>query len=692
MFVASPIAALPPMIDQYLEWWIGGFIIVFGLFIYGLRDLLIFSPSRVWAISSVCFAESIRKRVLWITPLAILGVILISQFQRPIDEADAVRQMLKVCLFASGVVVTITAVILACTNLPKEIENRVIFTIVTKPITRLEIVFGKVLGFARVSAAILLIMGLFTFGYMYFNSFSLQRGIGQRLETIEAGAAVRPTLEYYRDNGLLTARGLASAQSMRILAREPDSKPGDNFQEAWILGTEGDVLVAFDLPPELLIPPGDATNTPLSAGLVVQVKVGFDARLAPKPVAAPSVLPPTIAAPESQPTGGVADTRIAVSILDQAQETLVPANVMERGQGTQLIDPAGNQPIQLFVDPRSAPNIERWRRVYVSIAGAAPGIAYRIQPDSIKLLIPPAAPGQQPRVIEPAAGMEDWVFRGRFGRVGFQVRGGDAAKEPTHVAVFSFRDAAPSASNTAVPFEFRCDIERSGVDDADEAPTKLSVVVRNIKTGKSSNAVIGDVETNRPIFFKVPAEFLTGGDYDVLLRCTTSGHYLGVSRASLQVVQASQSFAFNLLKSLFVMWLMAILVISVAIFSSTFLSWPIAIVLTLVMLLGHWGVAQLGDALQPGIGNQVATDLGFSSSRPELTVTASKVVDALAKFLTVSAKVLPDISQFASIEDLERGVAVPAVKVRDSLLVLLTFALPLSVLSYVILRNKEVAP
>jgi len=292
MFVASPIAALPPMIDQYLEWWIGGFIIVFGLFIYGLRDLLIFSPSRVWAISSVCFAESIRKRVLWITPLAILGVILISQFQRPIDEADAVRQMLKVCLFASGVVVTITAVILACTNLPKEIENRVIFTIVTKPITRLEIVFGKVLGFARVSAAILLIMGLFTFGYMYFNSFSLQRGIGQRLETIEAGAAVRPTLEYYRDNGLLTARGLASAQSMRILAREPDSKPGDNFQEAWILGTEGDVLVAFDLPPELLIPPGDATNTPLSAGLVVQVKVGFDARLAPKPVAAPSVLPP----------------------------------------------------------------------------------------------------------------------------------------------------------------------------------------------------------------------------------------------------------------------------------------------------------------------------------------------------------------------------------------------------------------
>ena len=39
---------------------------------------------------------------------------------------------------------------------------------------------------------------------------------------------------------------------------------------------------------------------------------------------------------------------------------------------------------------------------------------------------------------------------------------------------------------------------------------------------------------------------------------------------------------------------------TVAIFASTFLSWPIAVVLTLVILLGHWGVAQLGDATAPG--------------------------------------------------------------------------------------------
>jgi hypothetical protein len=135
---------------------------------------------------------------------------------------------------------------------------------------------------------------------------------------------------------------------------------------------------------------------------------------------------------------------------------------------------------------------------------------------------------------------------------------------------------------------------------------------------------------------------------------------------------------------------MAILVIAVAIFASTFLSWPIAIVLTVVMLLGRWGVIQLGDALMPGIGNQVATDLGFRD--PNVSRSVSQSVEALAKLLNYVARVLPDISQFTSIEDLSAGMAVPLSRIRDSLIVLLTFGLPIVVLSYVFLRNKEVAP
>src|SRR3954471_15074495 len=180
---------MPAFIQENLQWWICGAIAVLGLVVYGFRDLLRLSGGRVYAISSVCFAESVRRRIWLITPLAIIGVIVVSQLQRPLDERDAIRQTIKFCLFATGLLVTITAIILACTNLPREIENRVIYTVVTKPTTRLEIVLGKILGFARVSGTILIIMGVFSFGYLWLRASAMQRSIAQRLENNEVAAA-----------------------------------------------------------------------------------------------------------------------------------------------------------------------------------------------------------------------------------------------------------------------------------------------------------------------------------------------------------------------------------------------------------------------------------------------------------------------------------------------------------------------
>src|SRR5688572_25533194 len=118
-------------------------IVLVGLLGIGLKDVLRFSITRSWAISSVCFRQSIRRRVLWLTPLVIIGVLTISQLQKPIDPQDAVRQTTSYCLFATGLLVAIVTIILACTNLPQEIENRVIYTVATKPTTRLEIVDRK---------------------------------------------------------------------------------------------------------------------------------------------------------------------------------------------------------------------------------------------------------------------------------------------------------------------------------------------------------------------------------------------------------------------------------------------------------------------------------------------------------------------------------------------------------------------
>src|SRR5687768_5709037 len=79
---------------DHLGWVVGGVIVLAGL-VLGLPDLLRLSPRRIWAISGVCFAESIRRRVLWITPLAIIGILGVAQFLDPVDPADAIRQTTK---------------------------------------------------------------------------------------------------------------------------------------------------------------------------------------------------------------------------------------------------------------------------------------------------------------------------------------------------------------------------------------------------------------------------------------------------------------------------------------------------------------------------------------------------------------------------------------------------------------------
>src|SRR5207237_3798678 len=134
----------------HLSWFLFVLAVAAGVLV-GHADLARVSMTRIWAIGGVCFDESVRRRVLWITPLAILGVIVVSQLQRPFDEQDAIRQTTKFCILATGLLVALSTIILACTNLPREIDNRVIYSVVTKPTTRLEIVLGKLWGFAKVS-------------------------------------------------------------------------------------------------------------------------------------------------------------------------------------------------------------------------------------------------------------------------------------------------------------------------------------------------------------------------------------------------------------------------------------------------------------------------------------------------------------------------------------------------------------
>lgn len=702
LYIDMSLAFLHPVLLAQLDsvpgkliWWVAGGIVILGLFGLGFRDVIRFSIKRVWAISSVSFSEAIRKRVLWITPLAIIGIIVVSQLQRALDEQDVIRQTIKVCLFTTGLLVTVTAIILAATNLPKEIENRVIFTIVTKPTTRLEVVAGKVLGFARVSAMILLIMGLFTLGYLHLRAWNIRKEIEARIDGgVVSGESELATLRHYASpGGLLTAHSFEEPDDLQLYARQPN--PQD--RRRWVLGDqEQEIIIPFEPPQGIFSHLADLPG-PIRPRVLIVANIGYQRFTSSGSPENEEEVPATL--PTLGPTTGLIQEplpppRISFSILDQNLYTLVAPEELNFGKPVELGDPRGSVttaeiPANIAVDKLSEAKI-----FYVQIVGLDSGVEYSIEHEGtpVFLLVPGLTRGEpfkiDPLSLKGADRPSPPIFRGRYGTYGQQLRGG-TDKAP--VSVYQFRQAEiPAVSSNEVPFQMNIGIERSGEElSSEDIVTRLSLQFHNTQSGKTAEVEIRP-ESNRTAYFSVPAEAVAGGNFNVSIRGHTPGHWAGLKNASLRLVTGRQPFFFNLFKSLFIMWLLAVLVVIIAIFCSTFLSWPIAIVLTLLILLGRWGVDQLGDAIQPGFGRTVANDLGLSDAARARAVSES--VEALSQMLNLVSSVLPDISSFSATDEIERGITIPASRLRESLLVLALFGLPMIVLSYIFLKNKEVAP
>ncbi len=704
-------------------WIVAGLIVLVGLFVIGLRDLLRLSPRRIWALSGVVFDESIRKRVLLLAPLAMLGVIIVSQLQRPTDELEAIRAIIKFCLFATGLVVVITSIILTCTNLPREIENRVIFTIVTKPTTRLEIVAGKVIGFGRVSAAILLIMGAFTWGYLSFREWQVRGSVAERLDVGQVSLSEKSTLEHYRQYGLLEAKTFEQPLMIDILGRTPDLAG----TEKWITGSgEQEFLIPFDVNIDDLFDNNDAKTGIGGLGLEIVADVEYArTRSAGVDGIAPAtgeetlaVIPATQPGPEIGPYMGpipfITEQRpeveaskqpptMVVQMLGREMYNMITPNAFNGGRPVVLpIDQRAAQ-LSAYVPPDQTGPIYnevspfKKSRLWVGLNGGSPAWDFKLKPDSVKLRIVNPQNGQTLREISAGrrpdgSPVDPWV-RGRSGRMGQQVRGTLKPGE-NPLGYVQYRGVSiPQNMTGDVAFEMVVGIERSGadLDENDDTPTTVDLEFRNLSnpTAASHNVTVHP-ESRRTTYFTVPASAVAGGNFDVLTRVKTEGHWIELTPASLSIVSGTHPFVWNLIKSLFVLWLMSMLVVVIALLCSTFLSWPIAVVLTIVALLGHWGVSQLGDSAQSGIGNAWAQQL-FPNDAPKAKAISS-TVEGLNTFLNSVASILPDISQYRAAEAIQRGMTVPFSAILDALIVTLGYGLPAGVLAYVFFKNKEVAP
>jgi len=105
-----------------------------------------FSPSRIRAIASNTFLELVRQKVFYfllIFAVVLIGASFFMGFLRPELQFQVMKD---VSLGAMSVFTWLLAVLATAMLLPKDIEDRTLYTILAKPVPRFEYLLGKLLG------------------------------------------------------------------------------------------------------------------------------------------------------------------------------------------------------------------------------------------------------------------------------------------------------------------------------------------------------------------------------------------------------------------------------------------------------------------------------------------------------------------------------------------------------------------
>ena len=144
---------------------------IYRLVVSAAVDLVRFSPRRVFALARLAVQESPIRRRVWVA-LVVFGLILMfaGWFLDPAGAAPATflpaKLYIDFVLTATTYLVMLLALFLSAFSLPTDIKNRTIYTVVTKPVRTGEIVLGRMLGFAAIGTALLVVMGIASYVFV----------------------------------------------------------------------------------------------------------------------------------------------------------------------------------------------------------------------------------------------------------------------------------------------------------------------------------------------------------------------------------------------------------------------------------------------------------------------------------------------------------------------------------------------
>lgn len=156
----------------------------------GIDDLIHISPRRVWALTRLTMKESVRRKTLMVIVVFGICFLFAGWFLSASRETggavtgeggtsiNSVNVYVSFVLTAISYLILPAVFILACWTIPDDIKVRSMHTVVTKPVRRVEVYLGRILGITLVGTGVVLVMG--TVGYFWLaRSLQPEAAAGQ---------------------------------------------------------------------------------------------------------------------------------------------------------------------------------------------------------------------------------------------------------------------------------------------------------------------------------------------------------------------------------------------------------------------------------------------------------------------------------------------------------------------------------
>jgi len=144
----------------------------------------VFSPARIGAIASNTLLELVRLKVFYFLLIFALLIIGSSAFMVRLSFQEQFQMLKDVSLGSMSVFTWLLAVLATAMLLPKDIEDRTLYTILAKPVPRFEYLLGKVLGVLLLLLISTLMMSLMFAVTLYFRQ---QMAIAENLQGVPPG-------------------------------------------------------------------------------------------------------------------------------------------------------------------------------------------------------------------------------------------------------------------------------------------------------------------------------------------------------------------------------------------------------------------------------------------------------------------------------------------------------------------------